>query len=178
VVNRTTHAPPKLDISVGGASGIAIRRSLCCLPLPEEDVVGYISRGRGLAIHRRTCPNAIGYAQSEPQRLVDLNWDAQPDQFFDAPLVLVTLSRVGMLNEVTNIFSQTHTNISHAKATERQDKMGVIEITAAVTGAVRLEELMRRLEEMKDIMSVQRGPVHHAPTPPRRVAPRAARSRK
>ncbi|HET6385373.1 MAG TPA: bifunctional (p)ppGpp synthetase/guanosine-3',5'-bis(diphosphate) 3'-pyrophosphohydrolase [Armatimonadota bacterium] len=175
IVERPAHAPAALDLSVGGTSGILIRRSTCCLPLPGDDVVGYVSRGRGLAIHRRICPNAIAYAQNEPDRLTELQWPVQPEQLFDAPLVLITLSRIGMLNEITTIFSQTKTNILQARATEREDKMGVIEITAQVTGLEHLEQLIGRLQDMADIITIQRGPVAGAVSSRRRGSPAAAR---
>ena len=173
-ISRVQHAPARLDVSVGGASGILIRRSACCLPLPGDDVVGYISRGRGMALHRRTCPNALSYAQIEPQRLTEVEWPAREDQFFDGPLVLVVMSRVGILNEITTIFSQTKTNILQAKATEREDKMGIIEINAEVTGLEQLNTLMMKLQEMPDLISIQRGPVHRTATPHHRIAPRAS----
>lgn len=159
---RPAHPPPKLEISVGGASGVLIRRSVCCLPLPGDDVVGYISRGRGMALHRCVCPNAVVFLKTEPDRVTGVEWPTLPDQFFEVPLVLFAVSRVGILNEITTIFSQTKTNISQAKATEREDKMGVIEITAEVTGLAHLNQLMVRLQEMPDVIRIQRGPVPRA----------------
>ena len=125
-----------------------------------------------MAIHRRTCPNAVAYAQSEPHRLTDVDWPVQEHEFFDAPLVLIVLSRVGILNEITTIFSQTKTNIRQAKATEREDKMGVIEITAEVTGLTHLNALISKLQEMPDLIRIQRGPTHRPAPDRRRVAPR------
>ena len=147
------------------------------MPLPGDDIVGYISRGRGLAIHRRTCPNVAAYQASEADRLQDVEWPVQEGQFFDAPLVLIALSRVGILNEITTIFSQTKTNILQAKATEREDKMGVIEISADVSGLPHLNLLMSRLQDMPDLIRIQRGPVHRAANPRRRVAPRSQSDR-
>ncbi|GAC1362783.1 MAG: bifunctional (p)ppGpp synthetase/guanosine-3',5'-bis(diphosphate) 3'-pyrophosphohydrolase [Acidobacteriaceae bacterium] len=173
-VSRVSHGPAKMDISVGGTSGILIRRSSCCLPIPGDDIVGYISRGRGLAIHRRACPNAVGYAESEPQRLTEIDWPPQVEQFFNVPLVLLALSRVGILNEITTIFSQLKTNILQAKASEREDKIGVIEISAEVNSLDHLNQLMGRLGDLQDIIRIQRGPVHKPATVERgRVAPRS-----
>src|SRR5262249_7636877 len=93
----------KLSISAGGGADVFIRRSRCCTPLPGDEVVGYVTRGKGMAIHRRECPNIQVALTQEPDRIAAVEWKTQGEEKHSARLRIEALDRVGLLNEISGI---------------------------------------------------------------------------
>src|SRR5205823_4235345 len=84
----------KLSITAGGVDDVFLRRSKCCDPLPGEEVVGYVTRGKGMAIHRKCCPNAQNLMSAEPDRIVQVAWKHQGQDKHSVHLRIETLDRV------------------------------------------------------------------------------------
>jgi GTP pyrophosphokinase len=124
----------------GGIDQIAITRARCCAPVPGDAVVGYVSRGKGMALHRVDCPNAIAYRQ------VDIRIEA--------------LDRVGLLNDVSAIFSTTNTNITAAKFKSMPNKKAVIELSIDVRDVKHLNELVNTVGRLSDILKIERIAAH------------------
>ena len=146
----------RLGIVAGGVDDVAIRRSKCCTPIPGDEVVGYVTRGRGLTIHRKGCPNLAIYGEKEPDRLVEVEWRESSSEKFQTGIHIESLDRVGLLNDISAMFSETKTNIFSAKITSHPDKTASFDLTIEVADVKHLNNLMTRIGSLSDILEVRR----------------------
>ncbi len=154
-VTRTSE-PGRIAISVGGQDGLLLNLGKCCSPLPGDAVTGYVSRGRGMVIHRVDCPNAIKYYQREPERLVAVDWQDQGEEYYPAHLQVLVVDRVGVLNAITAILSEARVNISRLKVSTAPNRTGLLNLTIGVRSTDHLSTLMRRIESVSDVLEVRR----------------------
>ena len=146
----------RLGIVAGGVDDVAIRRSKCCAPIPGDEVVGYVTRGRGLTIHRKGCPNLAIYGEKEPDRLVEVEWTESSSEKFQTGIHIESLDRVGLLNDISAMFSETKTNIFSAKITSHPDKTASFDLTIEVADVKHLNNLMTCIGSLSDILEVRR----------------------
>ena len=148
---------PSAPVAIGGISGVASRLSKCCAPLPGDEVVGYITRGRGLAIHRADCKNLKHHAQYEPSRVVPLTWDdGSSKRGYPADLEVVAVDRVGLLAHISTIVSEMDTNIRAANVRTTPSRLANLQLSVEVRGREALDELINRLRGLVDVVSVRR----------------------
>jgi GTP pyrophosphokinase len=154
----------KLGIVAGGVDDMAIHLSQCCTPVPGDEVIGYVTRGRGLTLHRKGCPNLTAYFEKEPGRLVEVQWTHGYAERFNTGLRIVSLDRVGLLNDIAATFSEAKTNIRAAKIRSHPDKTATFDLTVEVSDLDHLNALIERLRALSDIMDVRRTnvPQEHA----------------
>jgi GTP pyrophosphokinase len=146
----------QIGVVVGGVGGMAINRSKCCTPLPGDEVVGYVTRGRGLTLHRKGCPNLAIYSRKEPDRLVEVEWRQHTGEKFQAGLRIESLDRVGLLNDISAVFSETKTNIYAARIKSHPNKTASFELTVEVESLDHLNQLITRIGGLSDILEVRR----------------------
>jgi GTP pyrophosphokinase len=146
----------QLGISATGAEDMLLRRSRCCAPLPGDDIIGYVTRGKGIAVHRADCPN-ISLLRSEPGRLLNLEWTRSPDRFYPTPIVIEAIDRVGLLQDLLSIVSADNVNISTARATTKKGKdTAQIYLVLDVTDAAQLNAIVAQLARHADVLSTHR----------------------
>jgi len=146
----------QIGIIVGGVGGMAINRSKCCTPIPGDEVVGYVTRGRGLTLHRKGCPNLAMYSRKEPDRLVEVEWRQSNGEKFQTGLRIESLDRVGLLNDISAVFSETKTNIYAAKIKSHPNKTASFDLTIEVESLDHLNHLITRIGGLSDILEVRR----------------------
>ncbi len=146
----------KLGIVAGGVDGIAIRRSKCCTPVPGDEVMGYVTRGRGITLHRRGCPNLLSYADREPDRLIEVEWAQSNGERFRTGLHIEAMDRVGLLNDISAIFSESKTNINSAKIRAFPNKTAAFELIVEVNDLAHLNKLITTVGNLSDILEVRR----------------------
>jgi len=156
VVGKRTVGESKLGIAVGGVVDVAIHLSKCCTPVPGDEVIGYVTRGRGITLHRRGCPNVAAYMEREPDRLVEVQWDQAGGERFNTGLKIVSLDRVGLLNDIAALFSESKTNIRAAKMRAHPNKTATFDLTVEVVDLTHLNSLIEKLGRLSDIMEVRR----------------------
>jgi GTP pyrophosphokinase len=177
VVNRLKAEEPPSDILIvtgrsaqtqggpavvldGGIEDVAIKRARCCAPVPGDEVVGYVTRGKGMALHRLDCPNVIAYQAQEPERLINVKWNMADEDRYQADLRIEALDRVGLLNDISAIFTASNTNITQAKFKTTPDKRAVIELTLDVKDLSHLNSLMAKVNRLSDILKIERVAAH------------------
>src|SRR5207244_2964905 len=106
VVGKGRADDSKLSVMAGSVDNVAFRRSRCCLPIPGDEVIGYITRGRGMALHRSECPNVRQYEATEPERLVPVEYAGGDNQVYSVNVMVETLDRTGLLADIGNIFGE------------------------------------------------------------------------
>jgi GTP diphosphokinase / guanosine-3',5'-bis(diphosphate) 3'-diphosphatase len=154
-VPRRQPAPGDLAIKVKGSDDVMVYRAKCCNPIPGEAIVGYVTRGKGVAVHSLACPN-VQNLMYEVERKIEVEWARGASDQFAVKLVVRTDDRPGLLNQLTSILSTENTNIRSLEArTDAEHGDGaIIEMTVDVRDKKQLEKLivaMRRISGVRDI---------------------------
>ena len=145
-----------LSVTLDGMDSLMITRAKCCAPLPGEEVVGYITRGKGVALHSAYCPNLKKFRETEPERLVKIDWTEGNGERYQTALKIRALDRIGLLNDITAIFSEAKTNIVGANIKSLPDKTADFDLTVELPDVITLNELLRKLDSMADVIKVDR----------------------
>jgi len=154
-------APARLEdgehtLKVQGIDDLLIYRAKCCNPIRGEPIVGYVTRGKGVAVHSKNCPNVQSLLY-EVERRIDVEWSRSANEFFPVHLVVHTDDRPGMLNQLTSVLTDENTNIRSLEARVDHSATAdgaVIEMTVEVRDQKQLERLvgsMRRLSGVHDV---------------------------
>jgi GTP pyrophosphokinase len=165
ITGRRPTGEAKLGIVAGGVDGIAIRRSKCCTPIPGDEVMGYVTRGRGITLHRRGCPNLVAYAEREPDRLIEVEWGHANGERFRTGLHIEAMDRVGLLNDISAIFSESKTNICSAKIKSFPNKTAAFDLVVELDDVGHLNALITTVGNLTDILEVRRAIVADEETP-------------
>jgi guanosine-3',5'-bis(diphosphate) 3'-pyrophosphohydrolase len=147
----------RMAISVGGVTDVMFRLSRCCTPVPGDPIVGFITRGRGIAVHRADCPNLQHYLQREPGRATPLEWTLGAEVDFPVVVQVDALDRVGLLSDITGIISGTNTNIVEAQLrTGGKPRIARFLLTLEIKSVEHLKGIMDRLAALSDVLRVER----------------------
>jgi GTP pyrophosphokinase len=142
-------------IKVDGISDMMFRFAGCCQPLPGEDILGFITRGRGVTVHRSGCETASYLYSQYPDRKIDVAWDAGKDQSFVVDLVLVVEDRKNMLRDVTEVIADSDTNVRAAEMTA-QDTTATGRFVVEVSSLSHLNRILDRIRKVRGVISVAR----------------------
>ncbi|MER3496913.1 MAG: (p)ppGpp synthetase, partial [Armatimonadota bacterium] len=145
----------KLQLSGFGLEGILVQRARCCSPIPGDDIVGYVSRGRGIVLHRVICPNAQSYATNEPERSLPYEWPVD-GSVYDVPLRIVAIDRTGLVSDITTVFAESKSNMTAISTRSKPNGTADIDISLQVTGTENLAHVMAKIANFSDILSCLR----------------------
>ncbi len=143
-------------VRVKGVDNILVRFSRCCNPLPGDDIVGYITRGRGVSIHRRECDNVKAHSQEEQARMVEVIWDTEVESIYPVDLEIFALDRPRLVTDVMNVVMETRTNILGINARVAKDKNTHIQLSIEIRNLGHLYNVMQKIRRVKDVTSVER----------------------
>ncbi|AQS58361.1 RelA/SpoT family protein [Desulforamulus ferrireducens] len=147
---------PTQGIRVKGIDNLLIRLAHCCNPVPGDPIVGYITRGRGVSIHRTDCLNIQPIQSEEPERIVEVAWDKDFQSPFQVKLEITGLDRPGFLNEVLNVLLDLKINASRVNARSKKDQVASVELALQVRNIEQLDYLVNRINKIKDTYGVRR----------------------
>lgn len=144
----------KSGVLINGNANFTVHFSQCCSPVPGDSIIGYISRGRGVSVHRTDCPNVKGM---EDERLIPASWDTDGNESYNATIVLTTENKGGLLATITTVISNSKLQIVGVNA-RLDDKTHTAEMTIVVEikRASDLEELTNKLRNIDGVISVHR----------------------
>lgn len=146
---------PTQGIRVRGIDNLLIRLAHCCNPVPGDDIVGYITRGRGVSIHREDCSN-VESLLNEPDRLVEVAWDKDFRSPFQVRLEIVGADRAGLLSDIMAILMELKMSANWVTARGRKDNTGVVEMILEMRNMDQLDYLINRFSRVQDVYSVHR----------------------
>ena len=144
---------PTTGVKVLGVGDLLIRMGRCCSPLPGEEIIGYITRGRGVTVHKKHCPNLRN--EEEQERLVKVEW-GQTQQLYPVRLSIHAWDRVGLLRDISTQVSEQGVNIASVITTENPDSTATISLTLHTTGIGQLGRLFSKLEGIRGVISATR----------------------
>ncbi|MEA1958210.1 MAG: TGS domain-containing protein, partial [Chloroflexota bacterium] len=150
-------APKKQGASSGiqvmGMDNLLTQLAPCCNPMPGDDIIGYITRTKGVSVHRKDCSNIANTAEKE--RLINVKWGVA-EQFYTVPVRIEAFDRVGLLRDISTIVAEEGVNIASANTLDQEDGTSVTVLTLHTKGLAQLSRLFSKLEGVTGIVNVTR----------------------
>ena len=146
---------PMDGVNVQGVTGLLTHPARCCNPLPGDDIIGYVTRGRGVSIHKRDCPNVL--FTREPERLVEVSWGNNEQQTYPVSIIVRAFDRAGLLRDIASVVADEKVNMREAQAiTGLKDNTAVITATLDVSGVAQLSRLLTKIEQLPNVLEARR----------------------
>jgi GTP pyrophosphokinase len=153
-----TAAPPSPSrqggVRVKGVGDLLVRFGQCCHPIPGDPIIGFITRGKGVTVHLRNCRTVLG--ERETSRLIEVDWESQVQQTYPISIRVEAYDRTGLLSDVSQVVAEAKVNILAANLAVTPDRTATVRATIEVASVAQLARVMSRLEQLKDVISVQR----------------------
>ena len=159
-LNITDKALPRREKDTGalrikGVDDVAIRLSRCCNPLPGDPVLGYITRGRGVSVHRRDCPNLQSYLQHEKDRIIEVEW-ADDRGIYTVELELKAMDRSRLTTDVMTIIADMRINIHSVFSRATKNNEAIMNFKLEIKDLAQLNAVIQRIHKVKDVLEVRR----------------------
>ena len=152
-------APPVLSaegVSVKGVGNLLTRLARCCNPLPGDEIIGYITRGRGVTIHRKDCPNALYLMEKDKDRIIEVAWGPAP-RTYPVMIRVRSYDRIGLMRDINAIVAEENINISGGSiTTHRKDHTATIIFTLDIVSAAQLSRVLAKIEQLPNVFEVKR----------------------
>ena len=151
----------KSGIVVEGIGDVAVRFSKCCSPVPGDEIVGFVTRGRGVTIHRTDCVNVINLSNEERGRLINAEWDTQfakgdANTSYLAELRITCNDRVGLILEISRQLADDDISVKGFNVRTTKDLLAIMNVTIEIKTKEQLEHVVTRLKNLKDVVEVER----------------------
>ncbi len=153
LIRKVTRRPSSSGIKVAGEEDILVRFAKCCSPLPGDPIVGFISRGRGVTVHRRDCDKGLDL---DPERRIDVEWDGTAHSQHEVAIQVLCADKPGLLAHISQSFTDQGVNISQAHCRATEDGRAVNTFHASVKDLDQLKSVIRSLSRIKGVFSVDR----------------------
>jgi GTP pyrophosphokinase len=155
---RRRRSGDRPEVVVAGVPDLMTQIASCCHPVPDDPIVGFITRGRGVAVHRANCPNVIGLRDDEQERLIEVEWAEQPDSAaYPVDIIITAADRRGLLRDVSSVLADEDANVidteTHTDATNDRASM---RFTVEVSDVDQLERVCGKLRQLTDVIEVRR----------------------
>jgi GTP pyrophosphokinase len=149
-----SHAASRKPLEIAGTEGMVVNYARCCYPIPGDEIIGFMSSGRGIVIHRDNCRNLAEY-RKQPAKWIPVNWTRGVKGEFDSEIQVRTLDRVGLLAEVAGRISATHTNIEHVRVDTEGDA-STLSFRLKVRDRRQLAQVVRSIRAIPGVVRVAR----------------------
>ena len=144
-------------VIVEGVDNLMIRIARCCSPVPGDDIIGFITKGRGISVHRTDCDNLKSLPESEKARCIKVSWDTQqPERSFNAEISLIAKDQKGMLSNISKVCEDMDVHIAGLNAKADKDETVRINLTLAIQDKIQMEKICRSLKNVPGIMEAYR----------------------
>jgi len=141
-------------VRVKGVGDLLVRFAKCCHPIPGDPIVGFITRGKGVTVHLRSCNTVIN--EREISRLIEVEWESAPSQTYPIAVRVEAYDRTGLLSDITQVMAENRVNILAANVGVNPDHTAIVAMTIQVASVAQLAKVLSRVEQLKDVLSVQR----------------------
>ncbi|HWO74767.1 MAG TPA: bifunctional (p)ppGpp synthetase/guanosine-3',5'-bis(diphosphate) 3'-pyrophosphohydrolase [Bacillus sp. (in: firmicutes)] len=150
------HKKRDSGVKVKGLDNLLIRLSRCCNPIPGDEIIGYITKGRGVSVHRTDCPNVL--TEDAKARIIPVEWEGSTFQRkeYNVDIEISGFDRRGLLNEVLQAVNETKTNITAVTGRSDRNKMATINMSISIHNKSHLQKVVDRIKQLPDIYAVRR----------------------
>jgi GTP pyrophosphokinase len=145
------------DIRISGVGNLLTQIAGCCKPVPPEPILGYITRGRGVSVHRNDCPNVLRLRVEDRARVIDVAWEESGKDTYPVALQLSAYDRAGLLRDITAVVASEEVNVAGLSSkTSPREQMAHVRLTVEVTDLAQLSRVMDRLTHLANVVEVRR----------------------
>jgi GTP pyrophosphokinase len=149
-------APSDVGLEIGGVGNLLTRVAHCCKPVPGDEIVGYISRGRGIAIHRRDCKNVIDHTGTDG-RWIALSWKGmKQEQVYPVLIEVRAFDRAGLLHDLSGVVAEENVNMTALSSKSRRDNTAVVNATLEIGDANQLTRILNKIERLPNVLEARR----------------------
>lgn len=157
---KTTHMKSKSGIVVKGIHDLAVRFSKCCAPVPGDEIVGFVTRGRGVSIHRTDCINIINLPEMERVRLIDAEWEGSPDETsgekYIAEIRIYVTNRNGLLVDITKAMTERNINILSLNTRVNKQGYGTLSMSFEISNREELNSIIDKIRGIESVIDIER----------------------
>ena len=148
----------KSGIVVKGVDDVAVRFSKCCSPVPGDEIVGFVTRGRGISIHRTDCVNVINMPEMDRARLIDAEWQEgfATGGSYVADICVYAHNRTGFLADVVRIFAEKDIDITNVASKVSKQNIATVELSFRVMNREELSNLIEKLRQINGVIDIER----------------------
>lgn len=143
-------------VHVEGQSDMLVRLSKCCMPVPFDDIIGFVTRGRGVSVHRSDCSNAVLLSQNQSERCIDVDWNADISSRFTAVIEVRAFDRKNLLADVANVLSEQGLNITSVDASTTKDSISTMQFCVELADDAQIKSLIQRLRRINYVYTAKR----------------------
>lgn len=148
--------PNSNGITVKGESNLMVRFAKCCSPVPGDDILGYITKGRGVSVHRKDCSNLQNLIDTDSDRVVEVNWGGAKGTAYFAEIQVQADDRDGLLADIMSVITELKLQLSAVNANLAKQGTALITVKLKITSIESLKDLMKRLKRLKGVVDVYR----------------------
>jgi guanosine-3',5'-bis(diphosphate) 3'-pyrophosphohydrolase len=148
-------ARSKSGIRIAGVDDVLVRLSKCCSPVPGDPIMGFVTIGRGVSVHRADCPN-VAYMSSAPERILEAQWASATAITHAVDIEIEAVDRTGLLQDIMGVCAEMKTQVSTVTARVKRDKNALVAITAQISDLDHLHTLLRKFGALQDVRAVYR----------------------
>ena len=156
-LRHTARREDRSDVQVLGVGSLMTNMAKCCKPVPGDDIVGYITQGRGVSVHRSDCANVLRYRTSEDNRLIDVSWGKVDQEVYPVDIQILAYDRQGLLSDITALMSNERINVTAVNTiSDPRTHQARMKLTIEISDLNRLSKLMTRLNELPNVHEARR----------------------
>ncbi|GAB3101297.1 GTP diphosphokinase [Aestuariicella hydrocarbonica] len=157
LVGRATHEHSNSDLFIDGVGNLLTHIAGCCHPVPGDAIMGYITLGRGVSIHRQDCHNILQLQTDEPERIIKVDWGEAPQSVYPVDVMIEAFDRHGLLRDITALLDSEHINISAMQTLSDKRKNTVdMLVTIEISSFTELSRVLSRLNQLPNVASARR----------------------
>ncbi|MEY2422603.1 MAG: diphosphokinase / guanosine-3,5-bis(diphosphate) 3-diphosphatase [Acidimicrobiaceae bacterium] len=153
---RARRERPAIGVHVEGLDDVMVRLSRCCTPVPGDEIMGFVTRGRGVSVHRSDCANAVSLAGGKGERLIEVEWDTDITGMFVASIEVKALDRARLLSDVAKTLSDQHVNILTCTSNTGSDRISKMRFDFELGDPSHLESLLSQIKRIESVYDAYR----------------------
>ena len=158
--NKAASVRSKNGIVVAGIDDVSVRFSKCCNPVPGDEIIGFVTRGRGVSIHRTDCINMMNLSEADRHRIIEAEWQVRPEgkdnELYDAEIIIYANDRMGLLLEITKVFTELKIDVKSMNIRTSKQGIATINVGFAICGVEALHEVTKKIRQIEGIKDIQR----------------------
>ncbi len=154
---KKTKEPPQNGVTIEGMDDLLVRFAKCCNPVPGDEIIGFITKGRGVSVHRTDCINILTLPEQEKQRFIKVDWNRKKGNVsYDADIQLLAEDRKGLFSDISRVCEDMDVRIAGVNAKSGKDSIANITMTLSLTDTGQLEKVLRKLRTVTGVVDAYR----------------------
>ncbi len=150
----------KSGIVVAGLDDVSVRFSKCCSPVPGDEIIGFVTRGRGVSIHRTDCVNMMNLSEQDRQRIIEAEWETSDEgkeaELYDTEIIIYAYDRIGILLDITKIFTENKIDVKSVNSRTSKQGIATINMGFAIRSVEELHNLTKKIRQVEGVKDIQR----------------------